>query len=531
MKIKLNDSNLTLLLPKDYEWVENGAELFDEMYHNRKLRDIQMFHNIASESYGNIVIGHIDKNDAMPFGNKEDLIKQVHDTLEDNQGIIEVDTGENPRGYEYIYSIIKTYHQEKLNVNYCLRLDIKNGDELIEVNATFFENRMTGQRGSFALPMAWSAGLERDEDKGLPIGWIEDPYDPEYDKGCLMIMAERRGLDGLFPGDPLSQARELLLALTEDSYYKTREEIEAESDDKEAKKNPKEEDKEIAEPKDGDEEEQEKTLKDLFSNDVTRAGAYKVNIDDDEIIGEPKRKFSLNPVEIAKAALDAVDDVKDTIAKTASEFDRVKTPFEIPDEFRCKLNQPVPKEMPGWGKRKYIGFGKRTYAMSAVLLSWPVTETESLSLTDNKTLINQLYEGMNDNEGLIYAKTGITPEGNRYAYALRKMAETDDEGGRWLSGYVLNLNIRIDGRIHFINGSFSVPEDFVNVRLSALSLMALGSREIKLTTDQWTRDPYDADRQDGFLMNWMEDEKYDELFPYSPLSELRSFVDYVVSNN
>ena len=61
--------------------------------------------------------------------------------------------------------------------------------------------------------------------------------------------------------------------------------------------------------------------------------------------------------------------------------------------------------------------------------------------------------------------------------------------------------------------------------------MKLGSSELQLMADTWERDPYEARRKKGFLMNWTEDEKYDDLFPYHPLSELREFVHYVIENN
>ncbi len=43
MQIKLNNSDLTLLLPKNYDEVENGVELYDEMYHERNANDIPYF--------------------------------------------------------------------------------------------------------------------------------------------------------------------------------------------------------------------------------------------------------------------------------------------------------------------------------------------------------------------------------------------------------------------------------------------------------------------------------------------------------
>ena len=112
MQIKLNNSDLTLLLPKHFDEVENGVELYDEMYHERNASDILMFQNFAPYSYGNIVISHISQEDAMPFGDDKALIDQIHNSLTDHQGLIEVESGTNPRGFEYIYSIIKTYHQD-----------------------------------------------------------------------------------------------------------------------------------------------------------------------------------------------------------------------------------------------------------------------------------------------------------------------------------------------------------------------------------------------------------------------------------
>lgn len=137
-----------------------------------------------------------------------------------------------------------------------MRMHIKNGEELIEVSGSFFEAFVTNERGSVALSMAWNAELEIEPGSVFPVGWNQDPYDPNYTNGIPMIMAEKRSFDGLFPGDPLSQARKLVLALTEDSYYKTCEEIEKEN-----------------EP-----EKKINSMAQLFSGEVIRGGSYKVDI-------------------------------------------------------------------------------------------------------------------------------------------------------------------------------------------------------------------------------------------------------------
>lgn len=533
MQIKLNNSELYLLLPKGYKSVENAEFLYKEMYQERTVYDIQMFQNLVAGSYGNIVIAHIEPRDSIRFGDRDSLIRDIHSTLKDSQGLIEVEAGTNPRGFEYIYSIIKTYHEDDLNVNYCLRMNIKNGEEIIEILASYFEAGMTGLRSAMGWNMAMSAGLETDENSPHHIrGWAEDPYDPAYTHGCRMIMAERRGLDGLFPDDPLSQARELVLALTEDSYYKTRDEIDAECKKEESskqKRRKKTSDSESEQVEKAEEAEQKDFLQRLFSNDVVRNGAYKVEIQGETT--ERKRK-AFSPVDLARATIKVAGSVKNTAEKTMVGRERVKTPFEIPDDFCRKLNQPVPKELPGWGKRAYIGFGKGTYAMSGIMMSWPVTDQESLPLTDTAELIKQFHHDMDDHQGLINAKCGLTPKGNRYAYAIRKMFFEDEDGNpQGPTDYELNFNIRINGKIHFINGSFQSRDKVPGNREAMLYLMTLGSSELQLEAEQWNSDPYDVNRKKGFLMNWTEDEKYDGLFPYHPLSEMRRFISYVIENN
>ncbi len=535
MQVKINNSKITLLLPKDFKRVENGASLYEEMYHKRKASDIEMFQNLASESYGNVVISHINQAETMSF-DKETLIENIHASLTDEQGLIEVERGTNPRGFEYIYSIIKTYHHEELNVNYCVRMNIKNGDELVEVLGSFFESRMTGLRSSMGWNLAMSAGLGTDEASPYGIkNWAEDPYDPQYTKGCRMILCERCGLDGMFPSDPLSQARELALAITEDSYYKTKEEIEAEHKKEKSHKHKKKADR-IEKKQEGSDEAKESRqewLKEMFSEDVIRSGAYKVEIvDDDAAQPEKTSKFVFAPSEITKAASVLAEGAKAAAAKTSANLEKVKTPFEVPDDFRYKLKQPLPKELPGWGKRAYIGFGKRTFAMSGLCLSWLVSEDESLPLNDTNRLIAQYHEDMPENMGLICGKCGITPKGNRYGYAIRKLQMIDEDGKpQDMMNYVVSFNIRINGKIHFIDGSFQWKNGAPGDRRGALEIMRLGSSELKLVTDIWEKDPYDPERKQGFLMNWTENEKFDGLFSYHPLTELRRFVKYVVENN
>ena len=76
-------------------------------------------------------------------------------------------------------------------------------------------------------------------------------------------------------------------------------------------------------------------------------------------------------------------------------------------------------------------------------------------------------------------------KGNRYAYIIRKMYSTDEEGNRdWPVQYLLGMNIRIDGKIHFIDASFSPSEELGDIRRSAFDIMKCGSRDPKLAADE-----------------------------------------------
>lgn len=170
--------------------------------------------------------------------------------------------------------------------------------------------------------------------------------------------------------------------------------------------------------------------------------------------------------------------------------------------------------------------------MNALLITWPVTEKESMPLTDTNAVINIGRSQAVANQGLIDAKCGVSPKENRYAYIIRKVYRTYEDGNKeWPVQYLLALNIRINGKIHFIDSSFGSNEELGDIRKNVLRIMSCGSRDLKLTADEWERDPFDPESTEEFLMDWTEDEKYDALFPYSPLAELRGFLRYVVENN
>ena len=84
--------------------------------------------------------------------------------------------------------------------------------------------------------------------------------------------------------------------------------------------------------------------------------------------------------------------------------------------------------------------------MNALLITWPVTEKESMLLTDTNAVINIGRSQAVANQGLIDAKCGVSPKENRYAYIICKVYRTYEDGNKeWPVQYLLALNIRING--------------------------------------------------------------------------------------
>ena len=98
-----------------------------------------------------------------------------------------------------------------------------------------------------------------------------------------------------------------------------------------------------------------------------------------------------------------------------------------------------------------------------------------MPLTDTNAVINIGRSQAAANQGLIDAKCGVTPKGNRYAYIIRKVYRTYEDGNKeWPVQYLLALNIRINGKIHFIDSSFGSNEELGDIRKNVLRIMSCG---------------------------------------------------------
>lgn len=205
--------------------------------------------------------------------------------------------------------------------------------------------------------------------------------------------------------------------------------------------------------------------------------------------------------------------------------------LKLPEEY-----QPLDKKPPiGLGIPKDAeGFGMRTESASALLVSYPVSEEQSMPFDDDQRIIDELHATLGEKEGIIEVKSGTTAAGRPFVYEILKHYEEEFMG----VDYILNINIRMEKSIQFINGSFS-EEGITGLRDNTVYAMLRSAVDAKPDDNEayldaienWSVDPYDPEFKKGFLMNRSEREGADEMFPQHPLSEARRLVRYIVDNN
>ena len=148
----------------------------------------------------------------MPLDDNERVITGIHNALNENQGLIEVNNGVTNNGNEYAYSIVKT-KLESIGVEYFLCIHLKIGDSYFSVNLHCAEAARTGKRESIILDETILK-----EEKELDMSkWSYDPYDKNFDRGLLMNLSEHEKYDERFPSHPLSMARNFIKYIIENN--------------------------------------------------------------------------------------------------------------------------------------------------------------------------------------------------------------------------------------------------------------------------------------------------------------------------
>lgn len=163
----------------------------------------EVFGYMTDES--NCLLYLIPNTDNFFDGDLGGIVDGIHNSLAENQGLIEVADGKTLKGGEYVYSIVKTVDEE-MGTQYCLTLDYKIDDRCVTAQGFFSERGVVGMRDGVIMADLLNRG---DLDESLD-GWLCDPYDKAFDRGILKNLSEDEKYDRDFPNHPLTKAREFI---------------------------------------------------------------------------------------------------------------------------------------------------------------------------------------------------------------------------------------------------------------------------------------------------------------------------------
>lgn len=147
----------------------------------------------------------------MDYYNVQKIINGIHQSLGDNQALIEVKAGKTNHTRQYVYSIVKT-KEEPSGVEYFMLMHVAYEEIAINVNGHFVEAGMTGMRDTMVWELARREGLVSISDNSK---WMFDPYDKTMKRPYMMNLSEKEEYDELFPDHPLSQCRKFVKLITE----------------------------------------------------------------------------------------------------------------------------------------------------------------------------------------------------------------------------------------------------------------------------------------------------------------------------
>ncbi len=215
-------------------------------------------------------------------------------------------------------------------------------------------------------------------------------------------------------------------------------------------------------------------------------------------------------------------------------FSRMKnnqkdTNIIFPKEFQ-RINQKIPDEF-GFSEDT-LWLGMRTERTSAMLFCCAATREASMPFDDNDRIIRDIHRDMRENEGLIEVKNDLTKKGRKYVYIIFKNSMVSENGFPQGNEYSMNINIQFENSIQFINSSFA--ECGMTGERDAMGMeMYIRAKNIDIdkALETWQEDPYDPTYKKGFLMNRSEQDIFDEIFPWHPLSEARKFMRFIAENN
>lgn len=164
-----------------------------------------------------IVCFDVDEAVSMPFNDNGEIIRNMREMKNPNEGLVEVNSGETKSGAKYVYVILKHAMVQEdgvfVGTEYTMNINVQLGSTIKFLNASFMEQGETGMRDTVVYEL-----LRRDGRVGENMeGWSVDPYDESYTEGFLMNVSECALYDEMFPLHPLSAERQLIKYIVENN--------------------------------------------------------------------------------------------------------------------------------------------------------------------------------------------------------------------------------------------------------------------------------------------------------------------------
>lgn len=171
-------------------------------------------------------------------------------------------------------------------------------------------------------------------------------------------------------------------------------------------------------------------------------------------------------------------------------------------------------------------YGKETSLSTGFLIMYPIDVHLAMPFDNIETVINGIHSTLDEKQGLIEVRTGITKNQRKYVYTIIK-SQLNPDGIQ----YSLTMNIDMVDYIIDIKSYFD-EKGITGQRESVIMEKMIRDGKITLPNiDGWMRDPYDSNYKKGLLMNLSEQSMFDEMFPQHPLSETRNLIKYIIENN
>ncbi len=221
-KIKNAGNKTLIVMPEEYDVLKEKLPKDLNGMPVPKDSKLYGFNNGAAKAI--LIVMRVDEDRAIPFDNKQAVIKSVHDENAEDEALIEVDSGTTAHNNQYVYILRKKRTrmegEEDMflpGIDYLLNMNLKLEDKVIFVSGDFQEVGMIGARDALGVNIFMQAHDLKSFDELSDNGFWQDPYDPMLKKDYLMNDTERAEWDEMFPDHPLSKLREMTRFIIENN--------------------------------------------------------------------------------------------------------------------------------------------------------------------------------------------------------------------------------------------------------------------------------------------------------------------------